>query len=50
MKKLIDAMYKNGKEVVVWNYKFGDPAGKDESHTVMDYSLKTAVELMLKRS
>jgi len=50
MKKLIDAMYKNGKEVVVWNYKFGDPAEKDESHTVMDYNLKTAVELMLKRS
>jgi hypothetical protein len=47
MGKLMDALYRNGRRVIVWNYSRGDPADKQGTFIEMLYSTKTKLQLMM---
>lgn len=47
MQKLIQALDRNGKEVIVWKYDVGDPADPNGKMIQMEYSVRTHVNLML---
>jgi DNA primase len=49
MRVLLDALYRNGKKLEVWNYKKGDPADGGD-YTMMDYGLKSQVALSMRAS
>lgn len=46
MTKLADALVRNGKEVVLWVYKTGDPA-ENEGYDIKAYDFKTRLEMAL---
>ena len=47
MYKLADTLYNKGKEVVIWNYKEGDPADPVAKFEVRNYNMRTKMELLL---
>jgi hypothetical protein len=45
MRKVMDALRRNGKEVIVWKYGIGDPADPNASVEQMDYTFRCMLEL-----
>jgi hypothetical protein len=47
MQKLADALYRNGRRVLIWNYSVGDPADPKGEFTEMTYDTRTKLMLMM---
>lgn len=48
MGRLMQSLYRNGREVVVWSYSSGDPADPAGKFTELEYNLKSQVSLSLR--
>ena len=50
MKKLADRLVSGNKEVIIWKYEDGDPAEYTKPPEIIQYNLKSKIELLLNAS